>query len=70
MGTIGVELGMGESFNETEDPAAAAAGVGNDIGITPFSAALHEEQVLVAKLVHLLTHANTDMYYQMLVVPR
>ena len=52
---------MGESFNETADPVAATAEGGNTTNITPFSAALREEQVLVAKLFHLLIHNNTDI---------
>ena len=68
MGTLCVELRIGESFKETADPAAAEGG--NATGITPFSAAFSEEQVIVAKLVHLLTHDNTDTDHQVLVVPR
>jgi len=70
MGTLGVDLGMGESFNETADPSNAAAEGGNATGITPFSADFCEEQVLVAKLVHLLIHDNTDIDYRMLVIAR
>ena len=70
MGALGVALGTGESFNKTADPAAAAAEGGNATGITPFSPAFRQEQVLVAKLVHLLIHDNTDIAYQMLVVAR
>ena len=69
MGTLGVELGTGESFNKTEDPDAESAEEGNSTG-TPFPAAFRKEQVLVAKLVHLLIHENTDILYRMLVVPR
>ena len=70
VGTLGVELGTGESSNETADPAAAAAEGGNATGITPFSAALRKEQVLVVKLVHLLIHNNNGIDYQTLVVLR
>ena len=66
MGTLGVELGMGERFNNTSYPASAAAKGGNSIGITPFYDAFLEEQVLV----HLLNHDNTDIDYHILVVPR
>ena len=52
------------------DPAAAAAEGGNATGITPFFYAFREEQVLVAKLVHLLIHDNTDIDYHMMVVSR
>ena len=61
MGTLGVELGTGESFNETADPASATTEVGNSTGITPFSDAFRKEQVLVAKLVKLLIHDNDDI---------
>ena len=70
MGTLGVELGTGESFNETSDPAAVDAEGGNATGITPLSDAFSEEQVFVVKLVHLLIHNNTDIDYQMLVFLR
>ena len=70
VGTLGVELGTGESLNETADPVAADAEGVNPTGITPLSAAFREEQVLVVKLVHLLIHNNTDIDYQMLVVLR
>ena len=70
VGTLGVELGTGESLNETADPVAADAEGVNSTGITPLSAAFREEQVLVVKLVHLLIHNNTDIDYQMLVVLR
>ena len=46
----------------------AATEGGNSTGITPFYAASREEQVPVAKLVHLLIHDNTDIDYQMVVV--
>ena len=68
--TLGVELGTGESLNKTTYPAAAADEGGKAKGITPISAALCKEQVLVVKLVHLLIHKNTDINYQMLVVLR
>ena len=68
VGTIGVEIGTGESLNETADPIYAATEGGNATRITPLSAAFHNDQVLVVKLVHLLTHNNTDIDYQMLVV--
>ena len=70
MGKLGVELGIGKSFKETADPDAAATEGGNGTGITPFYAAFREEQVLVAKLVHIIIHDNTDIDYQMLVVLR
>ena len=70
MGTLRIELGTGDSFKETADPAAAASEGGNTTGITPFSAAFRKKQVLVAKLVHLLFHDNADICYQILVVPR
>ena len=70
MGTLGVEIGTGESSNKMADPVAAAAEGGNAAGITLFSTALREEQVLVAKLVRLLVHNNTDIDYHILVVPR
>ena len=50
MGTLRIELGTGDSFKETADPAAAASEGGNTTGITPFSAAFRKKQVLVAKL--------------------
>ena len=64
MGTFGVELTKGESSNKTTYPAATEGG--NSTGITPFYAASREEQVLVAKIVHLLIHDNTDIDYQMM----
>ena len=67
MGTIGVDLGMVESLNETEDPDAATAEEGISTRITPFSAAFCKEKVLVAKPVHLLIHDNTDIDYRILV---
>ena len=70
VGTIGVDLGTGESLNETADPDAAADEGGNTTGITPLSAAFREEQFLVVKLVQILIHNNTDIDYQMLVVLR
>ena len=70
VGTLVVELGTGESSNETADPAAAAAEGGKATDINPLSAAFREEQVLVVKLVHLLIHNNTYIDYQMLVVLR
>ena len=69
MGTLGVELGTGETLNDTADPAADAAERGNATYITPFSAAFREDQFLVVKLVHLLINNNTDINYQILVVP-
>ena len=68
MGAFGVDLGTGESFNETTYPAAAAAQGENATGITLVYASLLEEQVLVAKLVHIFVHYNTDMDYHILVV--
>ena len=70
MGILGVELGTGESLNETADPATAAAEEGNATGITTFSSAFREDQVLVVNIVHLLIHNNTDIDYQMLFVLR
>ena len=70
VGTLGVELGTGESLNEMADPNDVAAEVGNATGITPLSDALPEEQVLVVKLIHLLIHNNTYIDYHMLVVLR
>ena len=61
MGTLGVELGTGESSNKMADPVDDSAEGGNAAGITPFSTALREEQVLVSKLVSLPIHNNTDM---------
>ena len=57
-------------MNKMSDPAAAAAEEGSDTGITPFYDAFREEKVCVAKLVHFLIHNNTDIDYQMLMVPR
>ena len=68
MGTLGVDLGTVESFKDTAD-LTAAEGV-NSIGITPFYFSFRENQVLVVKLVYLLIHNNTDINFQMLVVPR
>ena len=70
MGTLGVDIEIGERFIDTANPYAAAAEGGNNTSIIPFSAAFREEQVLVAKLVHLLIHENNDIDSQMLVVPR
>ena len=70
MGTLGVGLGTGEIFNKTEDSAAVSMEGGNATNITPFPAAFREKQVLVAKLVQILIHDNTDIDYHMLVVPR
>ena len=70
MVTLWVELGTVDSFNNTADPAADATEGGNSTGITPFSSALCEEKFLVAKLVYLLIHDNTEIDYQMLVVAR
>ena len=70
MGTFGVGLGTGEIFNKTEDSAAVSMEGGNATNITPFPAAFREKQVLVAKLVQILIHDNTDIDYHMLVVPR
>ena len=68
--TLRIELGTVQSFNWTVDPAVAAAEGGNTTGITPLSSSFHKEQALVSKLVRLLIHANTEIDYQMLVVPR
>ena len=70
MGTLGVELGTGESSNKMADPVDDSAEGGNAAGITPFSTALRKEQVLVAKLVRLPIHNNTDIDCHMLMVPR
>ena len=70
MGIIGIEIGTGESFNNMVDPAAAATEGGNVTVVTPFYDAFREEQVLVAKLVHLLIHNNTYIYYHMMVVAK
>ena len=70
VGTLSVELGKGESLNETAEPAAAAAERGNATNITSLYSAFRGEQVLVVKRVHLLIHNNTDIDYQMLVVLR
>ena len=50
------------------DPAAVEGG--NFTSITPFSAALRKELVLVANLVCLLIPKNNDIDYRMLVFPR
>ena len=63
MGTLRIDLGTGDSFKDTADPAAAASEGGNTTGITPFSATFRNYQVLVANLVHLLIHKNTDIDY-------
>ena len=42
MGKLGVEIRMGESSNETEDPDAAAAEWENVNAITPFYAAFRK----------------------------
>ena len=63
MGTLSVELGMGESFNEKADPVAATAEGGDATGITPFSYAFCKDQVLVAIIVHLPFHKNNDIDY-------
>ena len=42
MGTLGFELGKGDSLNKTAEPAAAAAEGGNYTGITPFNAAFYK----------------------------
>ena len=70
MGTLGVELGTGEIFYETADPAAASTERENATGITHFSTDFREEQVLVAKLFHHLIHKNTDIDYHIMGVPR
>ena len=70
VGTLVVDIGTGESLNKKSDPEAAASEEGNDTGIIPLSYAFHEEQVLVFKLVHLIIPDNTDIDYQMMVVPR
>ena len=70
MGTLVFEIGMGQSLNNTADPDYAAAEGEYDTGITPFPPDFCEEQVLVIELVHVLIHNNTDIHYQMLVVPR
>ena len=70
VGTLGVELGKGESLHETTDPAAEASEVGNATVITPLSATFRKEQVLLVKLVHHIIHNNSDIDYQMLVVLR
>ena len=70
MGTLVLEIGTGESFRETAHPVADAAEGGNATGITPFSADFREEQVLLAKLFHLLIHDNIDIYYQIIVFLR
>ena len=70
VGTIGVDIGKGESLNETADPVAADAEGVNSTGITPLSAAFLKEKDLLVKLVHLIIHNNNDIDYQMLVVLR
>ena len=70
MSTLVVEIGTGDSFNETAEPAAAAAEVGNATCVTTFSDAFREEQVIMAMIVKLLIHDITDIDYHMLVVPR
>ena len=70
MGTLDVEIGTVESLFYTADPSSAATEGRNSIVITSFSASFREDQVLVANLVHPLIHDNTDIYYQMLVIPR
>ena len=70
VGTLGIKIGTVESFNGTSDLAAATAEGVNSTNITPFYSAFYEEQVIVANIVHLLIHENTDIGYQMLVVPR
>ena len=70
MGKLGVDLGNGESLNETADPIAAAAEGGNATCITSLYTAFRDEQVLVVKIVHLLVHNNTYIDYKMLVVLR
>ena len=70
MGALGVEIGMGESFNEMTDPAAAIAERVNATITTPFSVSIREDQVLLAKIVQLIIHDNTDIAYQILVVSR
>ena len=69
MGKLGIEIGTVESFNGTSDLAAATAEVVNSTNITPLYAAFCEEQVIVENIVHLLIHENTDIDYQMIVVP-
>ena len=63
MGTLGVEIGTGESFNKTSDPAADTAEVGNATGIAPFFTAFCKYQFLVSKPFHLLIHDNTGIDY-------
>ena len=70
MGTLWVDIGTGEIFNETTEPIATAAEGVNATGTTQFSAAFRKEQVLVNNLVHLLIDKNNDIDYQMLVVLR
>ena len=70
MGTLSVELGTGDIFNKTAYPTDDAVEGGNATSFSPFFYAFHEEQVLVFKLVHLIIPDNTDIDYQMMVVPR